>query len=84
MDAYLQGKKQAGEIPKSVATELSGKAAIANTKLAYALFEETFATKRFASLKKKGARVQRPLWASTSTKNPYISRRDVCRGIDRK
>jgi transaldolase / glucose-6-phosphate isomerase len=75
VDAYLQGKKQAGEIPESVATELSGKAAIANTKLAYALFEETFATKRFASLKKKGARLQRPLWASTSTKNPRF--RDV-------
>ena len=62
-------EKHAGEISEEQATVLSGKAAIANTKLAYALFEETFGSKRFASLKKKGPRVQRPLWASTSTKN---------------
>jgi len=50
---------------------LRGLAAIANAKLAYHAFEETFTTARFASLKAKhGARVQRPLWASTSTKNP--------------
>ena len=50
---------------------LRGLAAIANAKLAYHAFEETFTTSRFASLKAKhGARVQRPLWASTSTKNP--------------
>ena len=49
---------------------LLGKAAIANARKAYALFMETFATKRFAALSAKGARVQRPLWASTSTKNP--------------
>ena len=69
IDALLEEKKRAGEISEEQSAALSGKAAIANTKLAYALFEETFASKRFASLKKKGARVQRPLWASTSTKN---------------
>jgi transaldolase/glucose-6-phosphate isomerase len=49
---------------------LRGKAAIANAKLAYDEFQKTFATRRWENLKVKGARVQRPLWASTSTKNP--------------
>ena len=49
---------------------LMGKAAIANAKLAYESFKRIFGSDRFAKLKEKGARVQRPLWASTSTKNP--------------
>jgi transaldolase/glucose-6-phosphate isomerase len=49
---------------------LKGKAAIANAKLAYDAYEKTFSTRRWENLKVKGARVQRPLWASTSTKNP--------------
>ncbi|HSL43910.1 MAG TPA: bifunctional transaldolase/phosoglucose isomerase [Anaerolineales bacterium] len=49
---------------------LKGKAAIANAKLAYDEFQKIFATRRWENLKVKGARVQRPLWASTSTKNP--------------
>ncbi len=49
---------------------LRGKAAIANAKLAYDEYEKTFSTHRWENLKIKGARVQRPLWASTSTKNP--------------
>jgi transaldolase / glucose-6-phosphate isomerase len=52
---------------------LCGKAAIANAKLAYQLFTKIFGDPRFAALRKKGARVQRPLWASTSTKNPDYS-----------
>jgi transaldolase len=54
---------------------LKGRAAIANAKLAYKLFQEKFSGPRWESLVKQGARVQRPLWASTSTKNP--SYRDV-------
>ena len=54
---------------------LKGKAAIANARLAYALFERRFAGPRWAALTAKGARVQRPLWASTGTKNPAY--RDV-------
>jgi transaldolase len=50
--------------------DLKGKAGIANLKLTYAKFEELFHSPRFAALKAKGAKVQRPLWASTSTKNP--------------
>ena len=49
---------------------LLGKTAIANAKLAYQTFREAFGAPRFAALSAKGARVQRPLWASTSTKNP--------------
>ena len=50
---------------------LMGKAAIANAKLAYSAFERTFTSERFADLSSKhSAQVQRPLWASTSTKNP--------------
>jgi transaldolase/glucose-6-phosphate isomerase len=51
-------------------SELKGKAAIANAKLAYESYHQTFAGMRWEKLKYKGARVQRPLWASTSTKNP--------------
>jgi transaldolase/glucose-6-phosphate isomerase len=52
------------------ATSLLGKAAIANAKLAYAQFEGVFYTERFKLLEEAGARFQRPLWASTSTKDP--------------
>ncbi len=52
------------------ARALRGKAAVANAKLAYALYEERFGAARFASLREHGAAVQRPLWASTSTKDP--------------
>ncbi|MCY4651679.1 MAG: transaldolase, partial [Dehalococcoidia bacterium] len=52
---------------------LMGKAAVANAKIAYQDFTETFGRERFQSLARKGARVQRPLWASTSTKNPEYS-----------
>jgi transaldolase len=54
---------------------LKGKAAIANAKLAYARFQEIFLGPRFAPLQAVGADVQRPLWASTSVKNPAY--RDV-------
>jgi transaldolase/glucose-6-phosphate isomerase len=52
---------------------LLGKAAIANAKLAYARFKSIFGAPRFQTLKEKGARVQRPLWASTGTKSPNYS-----------
>ncbi|HEY6066573.1 MAG TPA: transaldolase family protein, partial [Thermoanaerobaculia bacterium] len=52
------------------ARELRGKAAIANARLAYQAFEEVFRSDRFRAVEAKGARLQRPLWASTSTKDP--------------
>jgi len=61
--------KNAGQQAKDAKT-LLGKAAIANARLAYADFKRTFSAERFQILKSKGARLQRPLWASTSTKNP--------------
>ena len=66
IDKQLDAKIAAGEDVKS----LLGKAGIANLKLTYAKFEELFHSERFAKLKATGAKVQRPLWASTSTKNP--------------
>jgi transaldolase len=52
------------------ALELRGKGAVAQGKLAYQLFQKTFSGHRWLALAAKGAVVQRPLWASTSTKNP--------------
>ena len=52
------------------AKALRGKAAVANARLAYELFEQHFASSRWQALAKRGARMQRPLWASTSTKDP--------------
>lgn len=52
------------------ALTLRGKAAIAQARLAYALFAERFSGPRWEALAVQGAKVQRPLWASTSTKNP--------------
>jgi transaldolase len=57
------------------AAPLKGRAAIANARLAYRLFTQRFSGARWDRLRALGARVQRPLWASTSTKNP--SYRDV-------
>ncbi|HJY93330.1 MAG TPA: transaldolase [Streptosporangiaceae bacterium] len=52
------------------AVELRGKAAVANARLAYELFEQRVATERWQALRAKGAQLQRPLWASTSVKDP--------------
>src|SRR5207248_1443972 len=52
---------------------LQGKAAIANARLAYQEFKRLFSTPRFEALRHQGAHVQRPLWASTGTKNPAYS-----------
>jgi transaldolase len=54
------------------ALELKGKAAVANAQLAYQLYEERFATPRWQALAAAGAKPQRPLWASTSTKDPSL------------
>jgi transaldolase len=67
VDKMLEERAKAGA-PNALA--LRGKAAIANAKIAYELFEKEFAAPRFEKLAAKGAQVQRPLWASTSTKNP--------------
>ncbi len=61
------------EIGTDQARALKGKAAIAQGKLAYQLFLDTFAGDRWAALSARNARLQRPLWASTSTKDPAYS-----------
>lgn len=60
--------------PKAeTAISLKGRVAVANARLAYARFGEIFSTPRWKALVEKGAKVQRPLWASTGTKNPKYS-----------
>jgi transaldolase len=61
------------KIGTAEASALRGTAAIANARLAYELFEQRMATGRWAALRARGARPQRPLWASTSTKDPAFS-----------
>jgi transaldolase len=58
------------ELEEKGREDLRGKAAVANAKLAYAAFQEIFAGERWERLRAAGANVQRPLWGSTSTKNP--------------
>ena len=65
VDGLIEGRREL--------ESLMGKAAVANAKIAYQDFKGTFGTDRFGALASKGARVQRPLWASTSTKNPAYS-----------
>lgn len=64
-----------GATERAELESLRGRAAVANARLAYAEFERVFGSPRFAALQAKGAHAQRPLWASTSTKNPAY--RDV-------
>jgi transaldolase len=81
VDRLLDEKSAAtmDAIQKRHMQELKGKAAIANAKLAYQLYTSYFVegpkAERFKALQEQGARVQRPLWASTGTKNPAY--RDV-------
>jgi transaldolase len=63
---------KAGKVNASDKDLFFGKVGVANSKIAYASFEQLFSSDSFKSLKEKGARVQRPLWASTGTKNPVF------------
>jgi len=67
--------RRLGALPSSAGdvSELLGKAAVAQAQTAYQHFLATFGGPRWEQLASKGARVQRPLWASTSTKNPSYS-----------
>ena len=75
VDAKLQRIIDAGGPDAERAAARLGTAAIDNAKLAYEVFEQAFSGPRWEALERLGARVQRPLWASTSTKNPAY--RDV-------
>jgi len=64
--------KRLDAIGSDEATELKGKAALANARLAFEAYEEIFGSERFAALAAKGANPQRPLWASTGVKDPSL------------
>jgi len=66
-------KEAAGEAERAELDRLRGTAAISTAKVSYRKFKEIFNSSRFARLKDKGARVQKPLWASMSTKDPSYS-----------
>ena len=65
--------KRLEKIGTDEALALRGKAGVANSRLAYAAFQETFQGTRWAQLTAQGATAQRPLWASTGVKNPDYS-----------
>ena len=65
--------KRLEKIGTDEALALRGKAGVANSRLAYAAFQEVFAGERWQALAAKGAKAQRPLWASTGVKNPEYS-----------
>ena len=75
VDKRLDALAKSGSSNAKQLDALRGKAAIANAKLAYQIFQREFSSPRWKKLEAKGASVQRVLWASTSTKNP--SYRDV-------
>lgn len=68
MDSEVDDRLEAIGTPEAM--DLRGRTAIANARLAYRAFLDTFAGERWQGLVSGGARIQRPLWASTSTKNP--------------
>jgi transaldolase len=68
VDTEVDRRLQAIATPEALA--LQGRAALAQAKLAYRLFRDRFGGSRWEALAARGARAQRPLWASTSTKNP--------------
>jgi transaldolase len=70
VDAAINEAVAAGN---TILESLIGKAAISNARVAYQEFGRSFGEDRFLSLQEEGARIQRPLWASTSTKNPALS-----------
>jgi transaldolase len=75
VDKLLQERIDASDDPaiQEELRQLQGTIAIANAKLAYQSFLRMFEGSRFAPLRQAGAKVQRPLWASTGTKNPAYS-----------
>jgi transaldolase len=72
-DQLLMHQIPPGSNRDSLPHRLLGQAAVASAKIAYQSFQNIFSGKRWEALTEKGARVQRPLWASTSTKNPEYS-----------
>lgn len=72
-DKKLDELATKGDGDREMIESLKGKVAVANAQLAYEIFEDLFTSARFKELADAGAKVQRPLWASTGTKNPAYS-----------
>ncbi len=70
VDPLLEKVMKEGGKSAEIAACVHGEAAIASAKIAYQIYKEVFSSGRFQKLAEKGARTQRVLWASTSTKNP--------------
>ncbi len=70
VDKLLEGRVQKADGRQEDLRAIAGKIAVANAKIAYERFQRVFESERFNALRAKGAQLQRPLWASTGTKNP--------------
>ncbi|NWG02798.1 MAG: bifunctional transaldolase/phosoglucose isomerase [Syntrophaceae bacterium] len=73
VDTILERRMKDGEARAEKGANLLGKVAIASAKIAYQIYKEIFSSERFSKLVGRGAKPQRVLWASTSTKNPNYS-----------
>lgn len=73
IDTMLENPLQTGGPNVATAAAVQGQVAIASAKVAYQMYQEIFSVERFGKLAAQGARAQRLLWASTSTKNPAYS-----------
>lgn len=73
VDSEIDAQLEELDLGAQQVLQLRGRAGIANARLAYRIFEQTQGTERWRLLASNGARLQRPLWASTGTKNPEYS-----------
>jgi len=73
VDTEIDNQLKAAELAEERLLQLRGRAGIANARLAYRIFEQMQDTERWRLLCENGAKLQRPLWASTGTKNPEYS-----------
>lgn len=73
VDPILEQRMKDNEEQAKLAESLHGQVAVASAKVAYSIYKEIFNSERFSKLSEHGARTQRLLWASTSTKNPAYS-----------
>ena len=73
VDTEIDNQLEAAQLPAEQLLQLRGRAGIANARLAYRIFEQMQDTERWRLLASNGANLQRPLWASTGTKNPDYS-----------
>ena len=73
VDTEIDKRLDASDADPALVEKLKSKAGVANAQLAYQAYEEVFSSDRWKALEAKGARPQRPLWASTGVKNPDLA-----------